>query len=211
MRLTQKSLLQPTWEYEVSEARLVIREKSPFRLHESTVPLAAIDLAARADSTRHLRYLVLAIAMLVPIAALGYQAFDARELGFLGFTLFFLPLLAYGVYKFAVTGYNHLVFDTYEGNAKSYFRLRRDNPSRAEVEKFVDYLKAEAKKIRYRDDLPDDKKLELVQRHLEFLRHSGVITDAELADLGARAKRRFIDGKVTVLNPAANSPMGADG
>ena len=211
MRLTQKSLLQPTWEYEVSDTRLVIREKAFFRLHESTVPLAAIDTTARSDSTRYLRYLVLAVAALIPIAALSYQAFDARDPGYLGFTLFFLPFLAYGAYKFGATGYDHLVFDTYEGNAKSHFRLRRDNPSRAEVEQFIDRLKGEAKKIRYRDELPDDKKLELVERHLEFLHHAGILSQAELADLAARAKRRIIDGKVTVLNPAANSPMGADG
>jgi len=210
MRLTQKSLLQPTWEYEVSDARLVIREKSFFRLHESTVPLAAIDTAARSEATRHLRYLLLAIGTLAPIVALAYQSFSARDAGFLGFTLFFLPFLAYGVYKFVVTGYDHLVFDTYEGNAKSHFRMRRDNPTRAEVEKFIEMLKAEAKKIRYRDDLPDDKKLELVQRHLEFLHHAGVMTLAEAADFAARAKRQFIDAKVSVLNPAANSPMGAD-
>lgn len=207
MRLTQKSFLHPTWEYEISDAKLVIREKSFFRLHESTVPLAAIDAAARSDSTRYLRYLALALAMLVPIAALGYQAFDARDIGYLGFTLFFLPFLAYGVYKFAVTGYDHLIFDTYEGNAKSNFRMRRDNPSRAEVERFIGELKGASKKIRYRDDLPDDRKLELVQRHLEFLHHAGVVTDAEVVELTARAKRRLIDGKVTVLNSAANSPM----
>src|SRR5437867_1307275 len=116
MRLTQKSLLKATWEYEVAEGKLVIREKSPFRLRESVVLLGGIDPQAR----------------------------------------------------------------------------------------------AEAKKVRYRDDLPDDKKLELVERHLEFLRFAEVLSAAEVAELTARARKRFHERKVTVLNPAANSPMRAD-
>jgi hypothetical protein len=146
-------------------------------------------------------YLLLAVVLAVPIGALCVQAINTGDPGVLGFTVFFLPFFGYAVYKFGATKYEHLIFDTYEGNSKSTFRMRKDNPSPAEVEKFIECLKAEAMKIRYRDELPDDKKLELVQRHLEYLQHVQVLSAAEVAEFTARAKKRLVESKVSVLHP----------
>lgn len=206
MRLTQKSLFKPTWEYEIADWKLVIRQKSLFKSHESVVPLQAIDPTPQSESGMTITYLLLALVLALPIAGLAVQAIIARDPGLLGFTVFFLPFFAYAIYKFGSTKYNNVVFDHYEGNAKFAFRVRRNIPSRAEFENFIDKLTAEAKKIRYRDDIPDDKKLEVIQRHLEYLQSVQVLSAMEVADLNARARKRLVEGKVSILNPSGSTP-----
>jgi len=203
MRLTQKSLFKPTWEYEIADWKLVIRHKSLFKSNESIVPLQTIDPTPQAESGMQIMYLLLALVLAVPIAALVVQSISAHEPELLGFLIFPLPFFIYAVYKFGSTKYDNVVFDHYEGNQKFAFRMRKDVPSRTEFESFLAKLTGETKKIRYRDDIPDDKMLEIIQRHLEYLKSVQVLSDAEVADLTARAKKRLVEGKISVLKPAS--------
>jgi len=201
MKLTQGSLLRPTWEYEIVDWKLVVRQKSFFSSHESVIALQSIDPTPRSESWMDIKYIVVVLALLVPIVFLVAQALTLRDFGYLGFTLFFWPFLFAALYKFMRTKYDHVVFDHYEANAKSTFRLRKNSPSRREFEDFVDKLSAEAKKFHYRDDIPADKKVEIILRHLDYLRSVELLSDKECEELAARARKKLMENKLSVLRP----------
>lgn len=202
MNLHQKSFFKPNWEYEIQKGDLVITERSFFNSQVTRIPLQAIDPTPSYSKSVQIKWLIAALAVATLVGIFLYQGLVMDYPAQVPAALFLVPFLAAFVCKFFAQRIDNAVFDYYEGNGKSYFRMRRDQPTPQEFAGFVQKMADEGKKIRYRDDIPDDKRLEIVHRHLEYLHSIELLTDKELEALSSRARKKYLQAKVSLLKPA---------
>lgn len=192
--------------YVADDYELVLEFRGLLQRHVNRFALDTID--PRWSSHKNIPVVRIAIAIVALVAGVGLAAYGAKFMAppadgpfwFFGVVLLVVALV---VAAKAFKAYANVVsFRLVDG--RTLFSLKANSPTREDVEKFCDGLKAKIESIKYSPSLAREQRAQVLRKHAEFLFSEGVLLDEEFKAVTERIDN-VTSGKVVRLAASRDS------